>query len=211
MPVHPVLLSIVFAIVGLEVLQVLAGMGLAPKIFERWLVYSAFAFFDADFERAIHGGGVGAQLVWSTVTHAFLHAGWLHLGLNMAAFLGLGHGIIKAIGLGRFLATFAIAAIAGALTLGVLSEVRGPLVGASGAIFGFLAMVTVWQERALASRRLSRKSIWMRIAGLVAINVVLALGLGGLLAWEAHLGGFVAGWVLGLVWMPRRGRIRVPL
>lgn len=210
-PVDPMLWSLVFVMVGLEVAQHLAGQGMFPEIFERVYVYSAFAFFDGEFERAIHGGGVSGQLLWSTVTHAFLHAGWLHLGLNMAAFLGLGHVIIQAIGLGRFLATFAVCAIAGALALGIISDVRGPLVGASGAIFGFLAMVTAWQERALARRGLSRRAIWMRVAGLVAINAVLAVGLGGLLAWEAHLGGAVAGWLLGLVWRPAPGATRLPI
>jgi rhomboid protease GluP len=33
---------------------------------------------------------------------------------------------------------------------------------------------------------------------LVILNVVLALAAGGALAWEAHLGGFVAGWAMGM-------------
>lgn len=208
-PVHSVLWLLVGLIIGIEALQQAAEAGLVPQIFQRWVIYSAFAFFDADFERALAGGGVSLQLLWSTLTHAFLHANWLHLALNMAAFLGIGHAIIQGIGLGRFLAVFALCAIAGAVTLGLVSDVRGPLVGASGAVFGFLGVITAWQERMLARRGLSRRAVWQRIAGLVAINVVLAIGMGGLLAWEAHLGGFAAGWILGLAWPPK-ATIRLP-
>ena len=43
--------------------------------------------------------------------------------------------------------------------------------------------------------------ILARVAALVALNLLLAgyadIGLEAKLAWEAHLGGFIAGWVLG--------------
>lgn len=210
-PVQPVLITMALLMVAIEAAQVLESMKMFPAIFDRVLVYSAFAFFDVSFDRALAGEGITAQLLWSLVTHAFLHGGWLHLGLNLAAFLGLGHAISRAIGIGRLVAAFVICAVAGAITLGLISDVRGPLVGASGAIFGFLAMITAWQERVLAAGGYSRRPIWARIAGLVAINVILAVGLGGLLAWEAHLGGFVAGWILGLLWRPQIARVRLPL
>jgi len=53
--------------------------------------------------------------------------------------------------------------------------------------------------------RHDRSMIWRRIGGLALLNVVLALGLGGLLAWQAHLGGWIAGWFLAGVIRPRQG------
>lgn len=206
-PVHPVLWAIFAAIVAIEGLQQLAAAGLVPPAAVRWL--DVLAFYDVLFEHALAGGGGGAQVAFSSVGHAFLHAGWLHLGLNMAAFLGLGHAITQAIGPVRLVLAFALCAAAGAVTFGLLADIGGALVGASGAVFGFLGMITAWQERALARRGRSRAPIWYRIAGLVVINAVLDFGLGGLLAWEAHLGGFVAGWLLALAWPPRRG-LRLP-
>ena len=50
--------------------------------------------------------------------------------------------------------------------------------------------------------------IWRRIGGLVVLNAALAFGLGGLLAWQAHLGGWVAGWLLAGVFRPRYGPLR---
>ncbi len=65
-------------------------------------------------------------------------------------------------------------------------------------------MITAWQEQALRRAGIGRAPIWKRIAGLVALNLILALGLGGLLAWQAHLGGWVAGWLLAYAFPPRR-------
>ena len=69
------------------------------------------------------------------------------------------------------------------------------------------AVITAWQERVLRLAGLSRAPIWRRIGGLVAINALLAIGLGGLLAWQAHLGGWIAGWLLAAVFRPRYGRV----
>ncbi|HUF86879.1 MAG TPA: hypothetical protein VMM59_05805, partial [Thermohalobaculum sp.] len=43
----------------------------------------------------------------------------------------------------------------------------------------------------------------------VALNLILDLGLGGLLAWEAHLGGWIAGWLLAYVFPPRGAALRI--
>jgi membrane associated rhomboid family serine protease len=98
--------------------------------------------------------------------------------------------------------------VVAALTFGLIAGTMGPMVGASGAIFGMLAVLTAWQERALRLAGLSRSPIWKRIGGLVVVNVLLAFGMGGLLAWEAHLGGWVAGWLLASVFRPRYGHMR---
>ena len=41
------------------------------------------------------------------------------------------------------------------------------------------------------------------IVWLAALNVALYFAMDGLLAWEAHLGGFVAGWIAALLIDPR--------
>jgi membrane associated rhomboid family serine protease len=207
-PVHPVLWLMIAAMIGFEAMFAAVDAGWLPESLGRWPMYLKFAFFDLIFEYARAGNGVETQLLWSLLTHAFLHGNWLHLALNGAAFLGLGHALVQAIGIVRFTAIFAVCAVAGALAFGLIAETRGPLVGASGAIFGMLAVLTAWQERVLHRAGRSRAAIWKRIAGLVAVNVALAYGLGGLLAWEAHLGGWVAGWLLALAIRPRRGPLR---
>ncbi len=206
--VHPVLWMMIAVMIGFELLFAAADAGLVPGVLGRWPVYEHLAFSDMLFDRARAGLGVEPRLVWSLLSHAFLHGGWLHLALNGAAFLGLGHALVKMMGIERFLGVFAASAIAGVVAFGLIVETNGPLVGASGAIFGMFAVLTAWQERALRRAGRSRATIWRRIAGLVALNVALAFGLGGLLAWQAHLGGWVAGWLLAGVFRPRYGPLR---
>lgn len=203
-PVHPVLWGLVAIMVGFEVMFWAVERGILPPGLGRIPIYGQFAFFDSMFDFAREEGKLPPQLLWSFLTHGLLHGGWLHLGLNGAAFLGLGHAVTRFVGIGGFLVILAGSTIAGALVFGLIAETYAPLVGASGAIFGLLAAITAWQERALRLQGLSRKMIWQRIAGLAVLNVVMFAGLGGMIAWEAHLGGFLAGWALALVYRPDR-------
>ena len=121
-PVHPVLWIMIAVMIGLEAMFSAAEAGLVPEYLGRWQVYLQFAFFDLVFDYARAGGGVEPQLIWSPLSHAFLHGHWLHLALNGAAFLGLGHAVTQAIGVGRFLAIFTVTAIAGALVFGLIAD-----------------------------------------------------------------------------------------
>lgn len=206
---HPVLWAMAAVMLGFELMFAGVRSGLLPEALGRLPVFIELAFWDVVFEHARSGQGVYPELLWSLITHAFLHGGWLHLLLNGAVFLALGNVLVRAIGVGRFLVTFAVTAAGGALLFGLIATVEGPLVGASGALFGFLGMITSWQEKALREMGLSRAPIWKRIGGLVALNVILDLGLGGLLAWEAHLGGWIAGWLMAYAFPPRGRALRI--
>jgi membrane associated rhomboid family serine protease len=46
-----------------------------------------------------------------------------------------------------------------------------------------------------------------RIAVLAGLNVLLYVGLGGFVAWEAHLGGFLAGLALGVYFETRQAAL----
>ena len=208
-PVHPVLWLMAGVMLGFELLFAAVDAGYAPRLLSRMHVYAVLAFHDPVFEGALAGLGVHPQLLWSVVSHAFLHGGWMHLLLNLAVFLGLGHLITSAAGVRAMGVTFLVCAAAGALTFAAISDFQGPMVGASGAIFGFLGTVTSWQEQTLRRAGLDRTVIWQRILGLVALNALLDLALGGMLAWEAHLGGFVGGWLMAYAFSPGRApRVR---
>jgi len=202
-PVHILLWLIVGAMIAIEALMSPQIAGLVGLGAERYGLYLAFAFHDVLFELARQEGQITAALLWSLVTYAFLHGGWLHLGLNAAALLGLGHLVTRIGGIGLCILVLVASAVAGALAFGIITDTQAPLVGASGAVFGLLGTVTAWEERALARAGVSRQPVWNRLAGLALINLMLYAGLGGMLAWEAHLGGFAAGWAIALMVPPR--------
>lgn len=214
--VHPVLWIMLAVMVGFELMFAAVDAGLLPAALGRWSAYHYLAFHDVYFSKFglvrvlqvapshIVFVRAGPEMLWTPLTYAFLHAGWLHLAVNGAAFLGLGHALVQAIGVRRFLVIFVVTAIAGALAFALLSDSPYPMVGASGALFGMLAVVTAWQERMMRHAGLSRAPIWRRIGGLVLLNVLLAVGLSGMVAWQTHLGGWIAGWLLAGVIRPQR-------
>ncbi|MEM9146968.1 MAG: rhomboid family intramembrane serine protease [Pseudomonadota bacterium] len=203
-PVHPTLWVAAGLMVAAELLFSAVDAGLIGQEAGRFTAYILFGYWDIAFEHARATGEVPPQLVWSLLTHAFLHGGWLHLLMNVAAFLGLGHAVSQMVGIRALAITFAATAASGALVYSLITDFNGPLVGASGVIFGLIAMVTAWQEQALRRRGEDRSPIWQRILGLVLLNVALDIAMGGMLAWEAHLGGSIAGWALASVIHPRR-------
>jgi membrane associated rhomboid family serine protease len=112
---------------------------------------------------------------------------------------------------------FAGTAVAGALTFGLLADTGMqfvPMVGASGALFGFLGAMKRWEWRYVSAYDLPKRRFWSTILALVAVNVLLTVGLagaGGGVAWEAHLGGFVAGWLAAGALTPKRGMAIGPI
>lgn len=199
---------IVWALVGsfavIEGLLQIADLGIVLSDM-RVRTYILFAFFDIYFDGALGGQAVPFEFWTSFVTHAFLHGGAIHLLLNGAIFLGIGGVLANLLGPGRFLALFAICAIGGAIAFGVIATFNGPLVGASGAIFGFFGALKRYEWKYIQTTGASADRFWRTIAALIAINVLLAfvpLGGGGI-AWQAHLGGFVAGFLIAPVLAPR--------
>jgi membrane associated rhomboid family serine protease len=73
------------------------------------------------------------------------------------------------------------------------------MVGASGALFGLAGAILAWDyiDRFSVEERLwpvARAALL-----LVGLNIALYYAMGGILAWQAHLGGFVAGWISALL------------
>ena len=70
----------------------------------------------------------------------------------------------------------------------------------SGAVFAFLGLWIVWDWRRHRRAGLSTRPITSRVLVLAGLNVVFFFGLGGMLAWQSHLGsiivGTLAGWYL---------------
>ncbi len=134
------------------------------------------------------------------VTYAFLHGGWLHLAVNMAALISFGTEIVRRIGQKRFILAYCVSALGGSVAFALLSSAPMPMVGASGALFGLLGIWVCWDY---LDRRYYGDPLWVTLRALgflVLYNLVFWLLLSGNLAWETHLGGFVAGWALAAYW-----------
>lgn len=139
--------------------------------------------------------------------HSFLHAGWLHLGLNAFFLFGASRLPALRLGAGRYLLVYVVAVLTGALTFLALNwNEQAVAVGASGGVCGmftafFFSTRANWRE-ALADPRVRGP-----LGGLFVLNVVVmgvASEAGFLpIAWEDHLGGFIGGGVAYALLQPR--------
>lgn len=136
-------------------------------------------------------------------SYAFLHAGPIHLAINMLTLWSLGRIVIDRVGALGFWALYAGAVLGGAATFGLIGDTLRPMVGASGALFGLVGGLLAWNY---VDRYTFSEGLWPVARAallLIAMNLVLWWAMDGQLAWETHLGGFVTGWVLALLIDPR--------
>lgn len=159
-------------------------------------LYATYAFISVRFWQG--------EALPTLLSYAMLHGDWMHLGMNGVALFALGGACWRIMGTTRFFIFFALTAIAGALLFALIRpEEQGPLVGASGAIFGLIAAVkrVEFRIRTLQGEAMTQ-AILRFMALIVALNVVLGVATGGFMAWEAHIGGFILGWAI-TPWLTR--------
>lgn len=144
------------------------------------------------------------QAIVMFATYGFLHGGLSHLALNMATLVAFGAVLAPRFGASSFLLLYALSQIGGGLAFGLLSADGTPMVGASGAIFGLAGAFLVLSAAQLRQRGLSILPVLQSAGALIVLNVVLWAALAGMLAWQAHLGGAIAGALYAAVAPPRR-------
>ncbi|MCK6625380.1 MAG: rhomboid family intramembrane serine protease [Anaerolineae bacterium] len=141
--------------------------------------------------------------VWRLFTSMFLHIGAQHLIFNVIGLIAFGFEMERLYGRARFIAVYLLAGLFGSLASFAL---RGPMTysaGASGAIFGVVGMQLAFFL--FYRRRLGEFGRRQRNTALILIGVSLLMGCSGLMPADnyAHLGGFLAGVVLGYPLVPR--------
>lgn len=200
--IAPVVLALVGIMLAIHSAQVFL---LSQESYIKLLMYGAF------FPAAYETGSIAPTwlLVTSPVTYAFLHGSWAHVGINCLWLVVFGAPLALRLGTFRFLAFFAVTAIAAAALHFVFYPGSvSPLIGASGAVSGFTAaaarfgfstngnshtgfvghpftLVQTFQNRTSLSFIL----IWFALNFLPAIISYS----GDNIAWQAHIGGFLAG------------------
>jgi membrane associated rhomboid family serine protease len=145
---------------------------------------------------------VGAGEWWRMFTPVLLHAGITHILFNMWALWVLGPQIERGVGTWPFVALYLASAGAGGAFAFALGSPTDVAVGASGAIFGLFG---IWLNWALRRRNtVHGRALLRQIGFLLLLNAALPFIITNI-AWEAHLGGLVAGFVIGELWSRVRG------
>jgi membrane associated rhomboid family serine protease len=156
------------------------------------------------------------------VTSLFLHGGWLHLLSNMLYLWIFGNNIEDVLGPVRYIVFYFLCGVLASLAQ-VISDPNAavPTIGASGAIAGILGAYIVlfpssrvltlviffYFIRFIEVRAIVVLGLWFLLQFFYSLSAAEIPGSGGV-AYFAHIGGFVAGAVLIILF--RAGRRRGP-
>ena len=170
----------------------------------------------------------GSLKPWTFVTYAFLHGSWPHVALNSLWLLAFGSPVARRFGDLRFLLFFLVCAVAGAIAHALVHSTGViPMVGASGAISGAMAaamrfalrsdvpLVVLRADPGVVDRlpalplmqALADRRVLVFLVVWFGTNLIFGLVPGlteGTVAWEAHVGGFLAGLLLFRLFDPVR-------
>ena len=192
--------------VALELLA-LAGpvMGSAPAVRNLMLITGGF------WPTMLWGGPslYPGQSLIMFASSTVLHGGPTHLLMNMIGLVWLGPIVVSRLGERAFWPIAGLTAIGSGLAYATLSVAPTPMVGASGVIFGLLGIVAVWDLLDRLERGDSLQPLMQHALVFLALNIALMFLSQGVIAWQAHLGGLIAGALCGTMTWKGRKRSRI--
>ena len=187
-PVTSSLLALIVAI------HILLNLVLSPLAADD--IIMNFGFIPAYFS----GENPTPLLAWLTpITHMFLHGSWHHIAMNGFMLLAFGSGIERWLGSKRMLILFFGSGLFGVLAHYILNtSSEFPMIGASGGLSGFFAAAIVMLNR--GQQEMGGRLGILPFA-LIWIGLSIGFGMmggpgGSMIAWAAHVGGFLGGFAV---------------
>ncbi len=200
----------------------------AVFLYSQTLGFEGFQHFIVQFgfipELFFDGGATYRAPSWLYATplfSMFMHGGWMHLIGNMLFLWIYGNNIEDYFGPVKFLIFYVVSGLAAVAVYTLFNPGSVvPLVGASGAIAGVMGAYIILHPRAqitvlivfyfIMFRQFSAKVVlgfWFVLQ--VGMSLMGSSGGGGV-AYLAHVGGFIFGWVLLKILLKFRGRGQTP-
>ncbi len=189
---------VTWVLIGLNILLYLVQLGY-PNLANDWSMLGGAV--------AYRGGpliGVAAGQWYRMITCAFLPGsgplGILDIAFNMWALLIVGPAMERVFGPARYLTIYLVSGLGGSALYYLLAQPNQPALGASGAIFGLFGAWFV------VSRRLGVDS--RQVVLVIVLNLAISFVARDVIAWQAHVGGLIAGGLLtaAFAYAPRKNR-----
>lgn len=196
---------VTFTLIGINILLFVIELA-KPSLGTDWamLAYASY----------VPGGplhGVAAGEWYRLLTSAFLppavtggstlnSLGLMDILFNMWALLYVGPAIERMLGPLRFLGVYIVSALGGSVMYYFVAPSNQLALGASGAIFGLFGALFVLARRLRFDAR--------GITTVIVINLVISFIWRGTIAWQAHVGGLLAGVLISLAYAyaPRKNQ-----
>jgi len=195
---------VTYALIALNVLFFFVELGGGNAFIEKW------AFVPSRFLANPFGDFL------TLFTSMFMHGGWVHLGSNMLYLWIFGDNVEDRFGHIKFTIFYLLCGLAA--TFAQLAFSIGSIVpnlGASGAIAGVLGAYILMFPKGKVSVLMGRGVIPMPALVVIGLWIVLQFfsGIGSIantadtggVAYMAHIGGFIAGFVLAFLFGGKRG------
>ena len=182
-------------LIGLNLAVFLVQMSMGDRFTDRFdLIGRAYVPILGSIE------GVAEGQWYRMLTAMFLHGSYIHIMFNMLSLWWIGGPLEAALGRARYLTLYFVSGLAGSALSYLLAAPNQPSLGASGAIFGLFGATAVLMRRLNYDLR--------PVIALLVINLVFTFNPAFNIAWQAHIGGLVAGVVVGyaMVHAPRERR-----
>jgi membrane associated rhomboid family serine protease len=210
---------VTYALIAVNILVWLIELGIGEKFINGYSTVPFEITHNTDVVgiRTIHAGGQsmpihlypGPTPIYLTLlTSMFMHASWLHIGGNMLYLWIFGDNIEDRIGHVKFLAFYLICGLAAsAADIAFKTDSIIPSLGASGAIAGVLGAYLVLfpkrQVRVLMARQIVNMPAFLVLGLWILLQIFSQISVAGAqsggVAYMAHIGGFVAGVALILM------------
>jgi membrane associated rhomboid family serine protease len=206
---------VVWTIIGVNIVVFLYQLGLSSAELQYFLYRHALVplrYFDPGWAREV---GLSPSDLTPFLTNTFLHGGWLHIIFNLWTLYIFGPALEDRLGPVRFIILYLLSGIAASITHAVFNAFSPtPVLGASGAIAGVIAAYAVRFPHAwvrvlvpilfiplfFSVPAMVFAGLWFVMQLIQGTSELLAPFTISGIAWWAHIGGFMTGWVL-LYWL----------
>lgn len=196
---------------------------LLPVSWDNWVIY-LFAFWPAKYEVLASLTPLDlASSVWAFVSYSLLHGGAMHIIFNLLWMAIFGSALARRFGAGRFLVFSALCSVGGAFAhlathwgegapmIGASAAVSGQMAGAIRFIFELGGPLGAFRRSDQAAYHVPAQpladcfrnqqvlvfvAVWFGLNLFFGIMSSPAAGQPASVAWQAHIGGFVAGLAL---------------
>ena len=205
-PVSPIVVVLVVAMVGVELVFQAAEHGLiGGPMAESWRIEMMrfFGFHKAVFDHIVQGGDVEPKVIWPFLSYLFIHRSFMQMLIVSALFLAMGKMISEMFSGLAVLVLFVVCGLAGALAFGLFSEAGGfPLAGAYPVFYGFIGTYTWIRIYELRAQGVSILPAFAPVGMFIVLRGGFALYYGVPNDWMADLTGLLTGFLLAYLLAP---------